>query len=166
MRVAGRAAAATGVLALGAALLIGRAGADDPGWELRAGDLALASGASGAVSLTIAPAAGKTVSADGPVRVDVVAVDGGVGVPRRRYTRKDAADPAADAPRFDLKVRALTAGDHDLAIDVRFWLCGARICAPVRAHRTVTIHVAAPPDAMPPDARPPPDAPPPDGRRR
>ena len=155
-----RRAAVACVVALGAAVLIGRAGADDPGWELRAGDLALASGGAGAVSLTIAPAAGKTVSADGPVRVDVVAADDGIAVPRRRYTRKDAADPAADAPRFDLKVRALAAGDHDLAIDVRFWLCGARICLPVRARRTVTIHVAAPPDAMPPDAMPP------DGRRR
>jgi hypothetical protein len=162
-----RAAIVAIVAAIGAALVHGRADADDPGWEVRAGDVALAVGAAGAVSLTIAPAAGRIVSADGPVRVDVVAADDGIAVPRRRYGRRDAADPAADAPRFDLKVRALAPGDHDLAIDVRFWLCGARVCVPVRAQRTVTVHVAAPPDAAPPDAAPAPDAlVRPDGRRR
>jgi len=154
-----RAAVALG-LALGAGLGLGaaalRARAAAPGWELRAADASVEVGARGAVSLTIAPAAGHTVSHDGPVRVDL-RTDDGLGLARTRYDRRDAADPAADAPRFDLKLEGRTAGDHVLAIDAHFWLCGRKVCEPVHAHRTVVVHVTAPP---PPDAAPAPDAPP------
>ena len=76
--------------------------------------------------------------------------DDGVALAKKRYARKDAADPAADAPRFDLKLHATAAGDHALEVDVRFWLCGAKVCRPVRAHRTITVHATAPAAAPPP----------------
>jgi hypothetical protein len=126
------------------------AAADEAAYELKATDASIELGAQAAISLTIVPAAGRTVSHDGPVRVDLAPGDG-LGVTRRRYVRRDAADPAADAPRFDLKVKGTAAGDHALEVDVRFWLCGAKVCRPVRAKRTIVVHVAAP---APPPAPP------------
>jgi hypothetical protein len=116
----------------------------DAAYELRAADATVVVGAPAAISLTIAPAAGKIVSHDGPVRVEL-STDDGLALAKRRYARKDAADPAADAPRFELKLKALAAGDHAIELDVRFWLCGAKVCRPVRAKRTVVVHVAAAP---------------------
>ncbi len=118
--------------------------ADDPGYELRvAAEMTVEVGATSALSVAIVPAAGRTISADGPVRV-AVTVPVELGLPRRRYARKDAADPAADAPRFDIKVKAREPGDHAVALDVRFWLCGSRVCRPITVTRTVTVHVPAP----------------------
>ncbi|HVV87261.1 MAG TPA: hypothetical protein VHE35_29675 [Kofleriaceae bacterium] len=156
-------------LAVVAALAACRgAAADEPDVTVRvASELTVAQGEAAALSVTVAPAAGRTVSADGPLRLSVDA-DDGVALARRRYGRKDAADPAADAPRFDVRLRGKTAGDHALALEVRLWLCGAKLCRPVRLTRTVTVHVTAPPADAGPDA-PPVDAgvPPPDaGRRR
>lgn len=144
-----------------------RASADEPDVTLRvAGELTVQIGEAAALSVTVAPSSGRTVSADGPLRV-AVSVDGdGVALPRRRYARKDAADPAADAPRFDVRVRGKVAGDHRMTLDVRFWLCGTKTCRPVHLTRTVAVHVEPVP-APPPidagiDAAPPIDA----GRRR
>ncbi len=146
-----------------------RASADEPEVSLRvASELTVGLGETAALSVTVAPTAGRTVSADGPLRIGVDA-DDGLGLPRRRYGRKDAADPAADAPRFDVRIKGRVAGDHPLALDVRLWLCGPKLCRPVRLERTVTIHVLAPPaidagivDAGIQDAGPAVDA----GRRR
>ena len=127
--------------------LVGTAHADDASYELKAADATVEVGAQAAISLTIAPAAGKIVSHDGPVLV-TLGSDDGVALTRKRYTRKDAADPAADAPRFDLKVKGVSAGDHLIDVDARFWLCGPKVCRPVRAHRALVVHVSAP--AAPP----------------
>jgi hypothetical protein len=90
------------------------------------------------------------------VRIAVVAPDA-IGVPRRRYARKDAADPAADAPRFDVRLKAKAAGDHAVTLDVHFWLCGKRVCRPIATTRTLTVHVPSP--VPPVDAAVPLDAP-------
>ena len=154
-----------------ALLLLGAcaaAAADEPEVTLRvATELTVGLGDSAAVSVTVTPAAGRTVSADGPLRMTVASGDG-LALPRRRFGRKDAADAAADAPRFDIRVKGRAAGDHVLALDVRLWLCGPTLCRPVRLEHAVTIHVEAPPldagpvDAGPRDAGPVVDA----GRRR
>ncbi|MBK7071619.1 MAG: hypothetical protein IPH44_04875 [Myxococcales bacterium] len=157
-------AAAAAALALLAACRAARA--DDPGFELRiVVPSEVAPGEAAAVSVTLAPAAGRTIAAEGPLRLALDA-DDALALPRRRYLRKDAADPAADAPRFDVKLRPKAAGDHRLTIDARFWLCAAKTCRPVTATRAVIIHAPAPPidagvDAAI-DAAPPVDA----GRRR
>src|SRR5262249_23492029 len=130
------------LLAMVAAAAPVAARADDD-YELRAADATVEVGAAAAISLTIVPAGGRTVSHDGPLRVDLTA-DDGVALTRHRYAPRDAAAPAADAPRFDLKLKAVAAGDHPLAIDARFWLCGPRVCRPVRAHRAIVVHVAPP----------------------
>ena len=129
-----------------AAVLLGAPAAHAQGdgtYELRATDATVEVGAAAAVSLTIAPSGGRTVSHDGPVQVSLHG-DDGVALARTRYARKDAADPAADAPRFDLKLKATAPGDHALEVDVRFWLCGAKVCRPIRAHKTIAIHASAP----------------------
>jgi hypothetical protein len=121
------------------------ASADDPGYELRiAAPATIELGGVGAVSVTVAPSAGRTISAEAPLRLELIITDDGLGLPRRRLLRKDAADPAAEAPRFDVKVRARAAGEHALAIEARFWLCRRRTCRPVVARRMVTLTVPAP----------------------
>lgn len=118
--------------------------ADDPGYELRlTSETTIALDTTAAISVALVPSAGRTVSAAGPVRLAIEAPDA-IGVPRRRFARKDAADPAADAPRFDVKLKARAAGDHTVTVDVRFWLCGQRVCRPVSTSRTVVVHVPAP----------------------
>lgn len=156
--------AAAAALALVAACRAARA--DDPGFEVRVvAPAEVGPGEAAAVSVTLAPTAGHTIAAEGPLLLALDA-DDALALPRRRYLRKDAADPAADAPRFDVKVRPKAAGDHRLTIAARFWLCAAKTCRPVTATRAVVIHAPAPPiDAgvdAPLDAAPPLDA----GRRR
>jgi hypothetical protein len=146
--IARRARVAGGALALLLAAGGGRAradaGADERAVTLRVADeLTVAVGEAAAVSLTVAPVGGRTVSSDGPLRVTATAGDG-LALARRRYARRDAADPAAEAPRFDVRLRGRSEGDHALALEVRLWLCGAKLCRPVRLARTVRVHVVAP----------------------
>jgi hypothetical protein len=132
-------------LLLAALLLAPSVARADDGWELRIDErIDVEAGAAAAVSLTIAGTGGRTISKDGPVRVSVSSST--IELKRTRYDRRNAADPAADAPRFDLKLVAKE-GDHELAIEARFWLCGKRTCRPVRARRTVAVHAAPPPVA-------------------
>jgi hypothetical protein len=151
-----------------AATACAAAHAEDPGYELRvAPDVTIELDTTASFSVAIVPATGRTVSAAGPVRVAVDAPDA-LAVPRRRYARKDAADPAADAPRFDIRLKARAAGEHTVTLDVRFWLCGKRVCRPVETTRTVRVMVRTQAPAIPPidaapsapvDAAPPVDAP-------
>lgn len=141
--------------------------AEDPAFDVRVADETIVElGATAAVSVAIVPGPGRTISADGPVRIAAEAGDGLV-LPRRRWLRRDAADPAAEAPRFDVRVKARAAGEHALALDVRFWLCQVKTCRPIAVRRDVVVRVPAPPvdagvdappvvvDAAPPvDARP------------
>lgn len=100
------------------------------------------------VSLTLAGTGTRTISRDGPIRIELSSPT--LTLPRTRFERRHAADPAAETPRFDLKFTAPTAGDHDLVLALRFWVCGAKTCRPVRATKTIMVHAVAP--AAPPDA--------------
>jgi hypothetical protein len=118
-------------------------------------DITLANGAAatagdrGAVSLTITPRPGLTISSKGPLIVDLsVAPAEGIGLPRRRYQRRDAADVRAGAPRFDLRYHAAEPGEYAMRVSLLFWVCGRHSCWPVRTERTVPIAVA--PGAAPP----------------
>jgi hypothetical protein len=127
-----------------AALLLVAAPARADDWEVRVDDSAeVTAGANAAVSLTIAGLGGRVVSKDGPVRVALKSAT--LKTPKVRYDRRNAADPAADAPRFDLRFSAAEAGDHELALDIRFWLCGKRACRPVHARRIVKVHAKVAP---------------------
>lgn len=122
------------------ALLAGTAHADDGEVRVDA-EVTVTAGAASNVSVTLAGLGGRVVSKDGPVRVTVSSST--LTIPRARYTRKQAADPAADAPRFDLRLTAPAAGDHQLAIDARFWVCGKKVCVPVHLTRAVTVHATS-----------------------
>jgi len=117
--------------------LTATARADD--WDVRVdAEISVTAGAAAKVSLTIVSENGRVISKDGPLRITLASDT--LTLPRKRYERKQAADPAADAPRWDLTLTAPTAGDHALAIDARFWVCGKRVCVPVHATRTVAVH--------------------------
>lgn len=122
---------------------------------------AVAAGASGSLSLTIRPLRGRRISQDGPLRINVaVAPEPGLRFARRAFRRRHAADPRADAPRFELGFAAESAGEFRVDVDIRFWLCARRTCWPVRERRRVVVEVTAPPTPTPPP--PPADAGPPD----
>jgi hypothetical protein len=130
--------------ALALAALAGAAAAEParPGYRIALPERAeLAAGRSGAVSLTIAPEPGHVISRSGPLRVALTADPAALELPRRRYQRKHAADHLAEAPRFDLAVRAVRPGGHRMTVDILFWLCRGRTCRPVRASRSVAIDV-------------------------
>lgn len=113
----------------------------------------LVTGASGTLSISIALDRGLTVSRDADVILDL-APDSAIAIKRRRLGRADAVDPAADAPRFAIALRADTPGDYRMRVHLRLWVCGTKVCKPVEARRNVAIAVAAPPPASPPPASP------------
>jgi len=125
------------------------AAADGEAYELRVpASIEVQPGVASTVSLTIAGTGTRTISKDGPVRIELSSPT--LKLPRTRYERRHAADPAAETPRFDLRFTAPAAGDHELALELRFWVCGTRTCRPVRATQTIAVQAAAP--APPPDA--------------
>jgi hypothetical protein len=134
--------------------------ADDlpPGYDIKLAPASVeaVTGAEGEVSLTIAPAEGYSIDRDGPLRITVAVEPAeGLDVPRRRYRRDDAADVRAEAPRFDLRYKAVKDGDYVMTIAARFWICRRYTCRSVREKRRVPVRVAPP---APPPAPPPNDA--------
>ncbi len=119
--------------------------AEDPAFEVRiAAEQTIELGATGAISVAIVPSPGRSISPDGPIRLAADAGEG-LALPRRRFFRRDAADPAADVPRFDVRVKARAAGDHAVTLELRFWLCQVKTCRPIALRREVVVHVPAPP---------------------
>ena len=104
-------------------------------------------------SLTLLPAAGRTISRDGPIAITATPAGEGVRLRRQRFGREHAADPAADAPRFELVLTGATPGRHRVGIDIRFWVCAQRTCHPVHESADLWVEVSARPvDAGPSDA--------------
>ena len=125
-------------------LLLAAPAAAAPGWELRVPDrIEVAQGASEVLPIAIAVDRGLTVSRDAPVIIDL-APEAGASVRRRRLGRPEAVDPGADAPRFTVAIKGESAGDHAIAIRVRFWLCAAKTCRPIDVRRTAQVAVAPP----------------------
>jgi hypothetical protein len=117
-----------------------------PEHELRTGGpVTLAVGARGAASLTIVPAAGRRLDADAPLSLRLTVTPAtGLKLARRRYTLVDAADPRAEAPRFDLALEGTSAGSYTVTVEARFWLCAARTCRAVRDTVEIPVTAAAP----------------------
>lgn len=145
---------------LGAALAL----AADPG--VRAAPATLVPGQPGAASIALVPAPGVTIPPDAPLSLTATP-PAGVRAPRPRLRRADAADPRAEAPRFDLPLAADAPGSYVVPVVARFWSCGRRSCWPTRATVEVPVSVAPPPDvSLPaaPTAPAPPVVTPPAGR--
>ncbi len=116
----------------------------EAGWELRVPErVELVTGTSGTLPISITIDRGRTISKDAGLMIDL-APEGGVTVKKRRLGRGDAVDPDADEPRFAVPLRAEATGDFALALHIRFWLCGGKVCRPIEARRRVTIAVTAP----------------------
>jgi hypothetical protein len=110
-----------------------------------AASVEVAVGETTAVSLTLTPRPGFRISTAGPIRIALsVAPTSGAALLRRRLQRADAADPRAEAPRFDIGIRGDAAGDYAVAVDARFWVCGRYTCRPIHATRVVAVRVVAP----------------------
>jgi len=105
------------------------------------------------LSLTIAPLPGYAISKAGPVRIGLsVKPSKGLGLRRRRYWRRHAADKRADNPRFDLRLLPGNPGSYQLRVAVRFWVCGKHTCRPVRDVRSVKVSATAAVPVSPPPA--------------
>lgn len=99
-------------------------------------------GTARALSLTVAPAAGYTISRDAPLTITVSSAAGaGIEPIGRRYQHRDAADQQADAPRFDLRYKAVRAGSYELGVRLAFWVCLRHTCRPVSRDHTVRVTV-------------------------
>jgi hypothetical protein len=130
------------VKAIAALCLVAGVAAADPkpaAWDVTVPEsVSLSAGGSATIDMTIAPGAGRTISRDGPVRIDVRVPDG-VTATRRRLSLTDAVDPGAAAPAFAIKVGAAKAGTYSVEIGVRVWLCLRQTCKPVKTTRTVRV---------------------------
>lgn len=113
-----------------------------PGWEIRVSEKVELPGN---LAIAIAVDRGLTVSKDAPVIVDLV--PDGVTLKKLRLGRPDAVDPEADAPRFSVPIRvddtAAAGKERTIAVRLRFWVCGGKVCKPLDERRRVT--VVAPP---------------------
>jgi hypothetical protein len=141
-----RALVAAAVIAVPGVALAGE------GYEVKVTDrVEVEIGAEAAPSLTIAPAPDHSISRQGPLLITLeVTPAEGLTLRKHRYRRGDAADERAEAPRFDLRLRAATAGDYRVAIELDFWVCRRWSCRPISETRLITVSVVAP--APPADA--------------
>ncbi len=132
------------VLVLALVLALAGGARADAGWELRVPDrVELVAGASGTLPISIAVDRGRAISKDAGLILDL-APEGAVTVKRRRLARTDAVDPDADEPRFAIPLHADGAGDFAVKLHLRFWLCGAKVCRPIDARRTIAVAVRNP----------------------
>jgi hypothetical protein len=107
-------------------------------------ELLLEPGARGTLSLTIAAKAGYSISKEGPLEITMSVEPAGISLPKHRYRRRDSADARADSPRFDLRVRAREAGEFEVVVKSRFWVCRKKTCRPVRNEQRAAITVQTP----------------------
>jgi hypothetical protein len=104
--------------------------AGDAEYDIVVGTLAPSPvGEHSAVSLSILPRAGYRLLADGPLLVRLAG--DGVTPERALLRREDAADPRAEAPRFELPFRRTRAAGLTLTATLTFYICSAARCRPV-----------------------------------
>jgi hypothetical protein len=137
------AAVIAAVIAAVVAALAGPAAAQrEPGWDVRVAErVAVAVGATGSLTISLAVDRGLTVSKDAAILLDLDP-EPGVTVKKKRLGRGDAVDPEADAPRFAIAVRGEAAGEHAVRLRIRFWLCGTASCRPIDVRKVATVGVA------------------------
>ena len=131
------------LVAAAVVMLVAGAAVADSKWDVTApATVEVAAGGTGTIDVTITPGAGRTISRDGPVRIDVRVPDG-VTATRRRLSLADAVDPGAAAPAFAIKIGAAKAGSYSVELGVRVWLCLRQTCKPVKTTKTVRVEVRA-----------------------
>ena len=125
----------------------GLARAEDPDYYLAKSPAgAYLVGRKSVVSLTILPGPGRRLLADAPLYVRLEAP--GLKLIKRKLRRRDAVDPGADAPRFELVFIGDKVGRYVLSAQALFYICAGRSCRAVReaARFELTIEEPAKPE--------------------
>jgi len=94
------------------------------------------------LSLTILPGPGRRLLDDAPLWVSLRAP--GLKLMKRKLRRRDAVDPAADAPRFELVFIGETPGRYTLSARALFYLCAGTACRAVRESIRFELTIEAP----------------------
>ncbi len=95
-------------------------------------------GEKGRLVLFIEPLAKVHVHPQAPLRITVSAPSG-LKLEKTQLGHKDAVDPKAEAPRFEVPFTAVAAGRQDAKANLDFFICSDAWC--VKQVKTVTISV-------------------------
>jgi hypothetical protein len=87
----------------------------------------LAVGATGKVVLAIEPLGNVHVHPQAPLKITVESSKG-LRVEKAQLGRKDAVDPKAEAPRFEVPFSAVEAGKQEARAKVDFFVCSDQWC--------------------------------------
>ncbi len=98
----------------------------------------LASGAQGKLVLTIVPLKGTHVHPQAPLKIALSGTPG-LKLSKDVLGHKDAVDPKADGPRFEVPFTAAQAGAQVARAKVDFFICSDQWC--VKQSREVTVPV-------------------------
>jgi hypothetical protein len=99
----------------------------------------VAAGGKGTFVVAIVPAEKIHVHPDAPLRI---VVEGrGLELEKRTLGHRDAVDPKAAGPRFEVPFVAPAAGAHEIAAKLQFFVCSDKWC--VKQARDVTVAVTA-----------------------
>jgi hypothetical protein len=133
-----RIALAAALLAATAALAAPDAAKDGYRLETAPPAQALKVGETGKLSLAIHAQAPWHVDPRAPLTIKLEPT-AGLNAPKPSLTRKDAVDPKAEVPRFEIPVTAAAAGAQEAKAHLKFFLCRETICE--QRTRTVAIPV-------------------------
>ncbi|BDG07773.1 hypothetical protein [Anaeromyxobacter paludicola] len=97
-------------------------------------------GAPGKLVLFIHPKAGTHVHPQAPLAIALEA-PAGVKLAKEKLGHKDAVDPKAEAPRFEVPFTAAAAGRYELKAAIDFFICSDTWC--VKQSRALSVPVVA-----------------------
>jgi len=99
----------------------------------------LRAGGTGTFVVAIVPAEKIHVHPDAPLRIVLDAR--GLELSKRTLGHKDAVDPKADGPRFEVPFVAPAPGAHEISAKLQFFVCSDQWC--VKQARDVKVAVTA-----------------------
>lgn len=96
-------------------------------------------GGKGSLVLTIVPVGKVHVHPQAPLKITLASK--GLSLEKTSLGHKDAVDPKAEGPRFEVPFVAGAAGKHDATAKLDFFICSDQWC--VKQTRDVTVAVNA-----------------------
>lgn len=134
------------ILSISLMLLIPAGAAAEPGAdasksyrvETQGTTLAVSTGGTGKLVLSIVPLEGTHVHPQAPLTIAVTGT-AGLKLERQALARKDAVDPKAEGPRFEVPFTALAGGAQEARAKIEFYLCADDWCA--RQTRNVAVKI-------------------------
>jgi hypothetical protein len=97
-------------------------------------------GGEGKLVVTIVPLQGTHVNQEAPLKIALSGTQG-LKLSRDALGHKDALDPAADAPRFEVPFTATAAGPQEARARVDFYICSEQWCVKQSRDVSVAVHV-------------------------